>query len=354
MKLYKKTLNCILFLLLIFNINKSHSFIISSEPPDKASQILFGATGWSIFIDGDIDINSAKKLEKELTKYYKTGVFIYFNSNGGDPIAAMEIGRTIRRFTGAHVNIGKKNYLSNKIEAGVCLSACTLAYLGGTYRFIDKDSIYGVHLAKLKNILYAKKYDFALGQILSSKIAIYLDEMGVSQDLMKYITSTSEINIIPIEKLRQLLVINEGKFISTWEIKQTEDSQFYLVGEQTSDRGLGKFIFSCLKNKLSFVTAYKYGDTFKSLKDGQFLVHSLYIDNQTYYLNLPNLSDVENSMLFNEFSNFDKNIAKQIALSKSITYQMQQSKESPLFVGFEINIPDKDRSKITTFINGCN
>ena len=354
MKAYKKLLNCALLLLLVFSMSKSYSFTITSEPPDKVSQKVFGTTGWSIFIDGEIDIDSAKKIEKELSKYNKTGVFIYFNSKGGNPIAAMEIGRTIRKFTGAHVDIGKKNYLSNKIDAGVCLSACALAYLGGTYRFIDKDSIYGVHLAKFKDTQYEKKYDFALGQILFSKIAIYLDEMGVKQDLMRYITSTSEINIIPNEKLKQLLVINEGKFISTWEIKQTEDSQFYLVGEQVSTRGIGKFIFTCPKNILFLVTSYQHGEHFKNLEDGQFLVHSLYIDKQTYFLKMPHASYVINLILFNEFDYFDKNIAKQMALSKSITYQMQQSKESPLVVGFEINIADEDRSKITSFINGCN
>ena len=34
-------------------------------------------------------------------------------------------------------------------------------------------------------------------------------------------------------------------------------------------------------------------------------------------------------------------------------YQMQKYKESILFVGFEINISDKDRPKVLNFIENC-
>ncbi|CAM8377208.1 hypothetical protein MCECIE61_00639 [Candidatus Methylopumilus planktonicus] len=342
----------ILLLLILFSsISETHSFTITAEPPDKLSKLTFGTTGWSIYIDGDIDKASAIKLSRELPKYYKTGVFIYFNSSGGDPIAAMEIGRIIRKFSGAHVNIGKKNFLTNQIDSGICLSACTLAYLGGTYRFIDKNSIYGVHLTKLKNDIASKKYDFALGQILNSEIAIYLNEMGINQNLMQYIVSTSNIKIIPFDILKELQVINEGNFKSIWNINQV-DNMFYLAGEQESTRGLGKFIFTCIDKKLQLTTGYKYGETFKE-EGNEFSTHSLYIDKQIYYLRDPNESDVENLMLFNSFHDFDKNLAKIMATSNSITYQMQKYKESILFVGFEINISDKDRPKVLNFIENC-
>lgn len=75
---------------------------------------------------------------------------IVFNSPGGDLAAGIELGRMIRA-SGATTSIGKTQSMADDLASyeetspGVCASACAFAFMGGVERWVDDESLLGVH-----------------------------------------------------------------------------------------------------------------------------------------------------------------------------------------------------------------
>jgi hypothetical protein len=61
------------------------------------------------------------------------------NSSGANLLAGLELGRVLRK-VGASTNIGKRVEGVKGIRPAECMSACALSYLGGTYRYLLKES----------------------------------------------------------------------------------------------------------------------------------------------------------------------------------------------------------------------
>lgn len=85
-----------------------------------------------VLIDGEIKINDDVALA-ELTSQNPAVKSIELNSRGGDVYTAMQIAKYIR-----------KNKLQTR-AVGDCLSACTVAFIGGIDRTLDVDGIIGFH-----------------------------------------------------------------------------------------------------------------------------------------------------------------------------------------------------------------
>jgi hypothetical protein len=101
--------------------------------------------------------------------------FVTFLSPGGNPHAAMKLGRTIRR-----LGLG-----TIQPTPASCSSACTLAFLGGVARFAEPGSL-GVHkssFAPEARLGTAEAVSAIQG--LTSDIIGYLIEMGVDPALMQ-------------------------------------------------------------------------------------------------------------------------------------------------------------------------
>ena len=97
-----------------------------------------------IYLDGEIDAATPKRLSHVLSTIPPGAISISFNSSGGNLVAGMELGRIIRRY-GASTSIGVRDPKSSLLQPGQCFSACSLAFLGGSYRHLKKGSKYGVH-----------------------------------------------------------------------------------------------------------------------------------------------------------------------------------------------------------------
>lgn len=110
----------------------------------------------AIFADGDFVVDTPMTFRRFLT----TGesgpeTKLYFNSRGGDLASGMEMGRLIHSLhlnTGVGVNQRDPSldgqvdlHAYSHVYPGYCISACTLAFLGGVSRLVDKDSTYAVH-----------------------------------------------------------------------------------------------------------------------------------------------------------------------------------------------------------------
>src|SRR5262249_35809749 len=93
---------------------------------------------------------------------------VVLNSRGGSQIAATTIGLRIR----------SRNYETRLHSGAICNSACTLVWLAGTYRHLDKNTRLGFHSAREKRDSYAR---FEEG---NRKTAEYLSKLGTPQQVI--------------------------------------------------------------------------------------------------------------------------------------------------------------------------
>jgi hypothetical protein len=97
-----------------------------------------------------------------------------FQSPGGDVIAAIQMGRLIRL----------ENFSTLVPDKMTCASACALAWLGGTDRFMGRKALIGFHAA----------YNADSGQetgVGNALVGAYLNEIGLPYKAVFYITSAA-------------------------------------------------------------------------------------------------------------------------------------------------------------------
>lgn len=103
------------------------------------------------------------------------GSTVVFNSPGGNPSKAIELGRLIR-------SLGLSTLQPRSLE---CVSACALAFMGGIARFADPGSI-GVHKSSFSDVS-GISVDDAVSYIQhqTAETMSYLTEMGVDPGLLQ-------------------------------------------------------------------------------------------------------------------------------------------------------------------------
>lgn len=123
---------------------------------------------------------------------------VTFDSPGGNVVAAMALGRTIRF-------LGLNTLQIRQLE---CASACALAFLGGVTRVAAPGSI-GVHRTSFApHSKVGREEAVASVQVLTAEIISYLSEMGVSTELlslaMRY--DRSDIRYLSASEMAELRV----------------------------------------------------------------------------------------------------------------------------------------------------
>jgi hypothetical protein len=155
------------------------------RPPQQPVEIFGNA--WFIFADGVIDADAPARLKRFIQEnHVPRKSIIVLNSPGGSLIGGIKLGRAIRDaglLTDVGRNIGETEKM---LVAGECYSACTLAFLGGEFRSIEKDSTYGVH-----RFFFTTKgdQDTDAAQILSASIVQYIRDMDVDPELFNDMTA---------------------------------------------------------------------------------------------------------------------------------------------------------------------
>jgi hypothetical protein len=111
------------------------------------------------------------------------------NSPGGSALAGIEIGKAIRL----------KGLATVVPESSICASACAIAWLGGTPRFMSRGARVGFHAA----------FDKTNGEASSAAnaaVGAFLNQLGLRTDAIFYITSAapSEIQWLSFEDAEKL------------------------------------------------------------------------------------------------------------------------------------------------------
>lgn len=345
---------CMAFVIcnLINTANAREPFsIIPYKPRDKFTEHFLGSD-WKIFVSGEIETNSALKLEAFLTSN-KVPIrsTIVLNSPGGNLYAGIEMGRVIRKH---HLNtdVGRINPKNPEDPldsvAGGCYSSCTYAYLGGVFRFLTKDSHYGVHRFYTLNPS-AGNMDSA--QITSAQIVSYIREMGVDPALftLSTIAGADEIFEPPHPMLQKFNVINYGWGSTVWTV-ESRSGFIYLKGERDTRYGMNKLIFACPPGRGLTLTAI-FDPQGRQDEVVEMKARSLVIDEKDEPIEM--ISHDMSNVLYNSTYPLSEENIDQIMKAKTVGVILRYTYESPTFLGFNSMPFDGASDKLKGILNMC-
>jgi len=122
------------FILLLCFISSAQAELIFKFPKVAGKSILYVMDkGILVKGGGGIVEGDAANIRRKLR--YKKYDEVWLYSGGGNLLEGVKIGLVLREY-GAFVRVKKNDY---------CVSACTVAFLGGLFRTIDKGAQYKVH-----------------------------------------------------------------------------------------------------------------------------------------------------------------------------------------------------------------
>jgi hypothetical protein len=316
------------------------------------SQSMAGDIYSSVYVDGDFDTSSPRLLDSALAKLPKQGaISVFLNSRGGNLFAGMEVGRIIRK-RGASTHIGVNSSELKSSKRGGCYSACSLAYLGGIFRFMNDEAEYGVH--RFSNSAGPSSNDLDIGQILSSAITGYIADMDVDTKLFHLMTKVGPDNIYVLspQEIRDLRIANNGRLPPKWEI-QVLPRTFYLRGFQETQYGTGKAIFQCQAGRIIFLSVYSAGEKTKAIAAGGW-THSLRINDEELPLAAPSVRNIgEVNGFLNASFQLTATQVEKLLSARSVGHAMKFLPESPVYVGYDVDIDTNSTIMVRDFLNNC-
>jgi hypothetical protein len=95
--------------------------------------------------NGEIKADAGARLEQFIVANKVPGrSMVILNSPGGSLAGGMALGRVLRKYD-LRTDVGVQKAGEREHVPGSCFSSCTLAYVGGTFRFLTRGSQFGVH-----------------------------------------------------------------------------------------------------------------------------------------------------------------------------------------------------------------
>lgn len=314
------------------------------------SDVMAGDMYSSVYVDGDFAESSPKLLSIELEKLSKRGsaIRVILNSRGGNLLSGMEVGRIIRNHGGS-TEIGVQNKSGMR---GGCYSACSLAYLGGRFRYMRKEDQYGVH--RFSSSIGPTSDDLDIGQVLSAAITSYIAEMDADSRLFALMTKVGPDNIyvLSAQEIVDLRVANNGRLPPKWNI-QLSSTDFYLRGIQETVYGIGKAIFTCRSGSIVFLSIYSAGAKTRSIAAGGW-THSFRTNGDELPLVSPSTNNIGeiNGFLNASFLLTPMQVEKLLS-AKSVGHAMKPTSMSAVYVGYDVDIDENSAEMVINFLNNC-
>ncbi len=317
---------------------------------------------WYIYANGEIDKDAPQRLAEEIAlRHIPVRSFLYLNSPGGNLSAGMRLGRLIRTY-GFTTYIGIKSSESidqagraiakalgsefdedpgyfrhlamSETKPGICMSACALTFLGGSFRFLPNGSEYGVHR------FYSTQpdaLDSDTTQIISASVLQYIRDMGVDQQLFTDMTTASrdDINIMPLPRLIALRVVNNGKGATVWSVEGTNNG-IYLKGQRDTRWGLGKLLLQCGSRKLPLIATAIFDPWGRQAEIVRMPVTLFYIDGTA--TRIPQklvLGPLINNGWINVGFPLSSGLVTRLKTAQTVGVAVQKTIDTQLFAGFE-------------------
>ncbi|MCB8878255.1 COG3904 family protein [Acidisoma silvae] len=132
-----------------------------------------------IKVIGQINEGDSDQFSSVIQGYSKA--IVIFDSPGGNLFAGLQIGQVIRTH----------EFATGVADGAFCASACALAWLGGTQRYIQGSGEVGFHAAYMEDAS-GQKSESGVGNAL---VGAYLTRLGLSDDAIIYIEQADPDNI---------------------------------------------------------------------------------------------------------------------------------------------------------------
>ncbi len=139
---------------------------LDNNDPDPAHAI--------VFVEGDLRSGDDIAFRTHVGRLTKA--IVAFNSDGGDVLAGIAIGKTIRL----------KSFATAVLDGQRCASACAIAWLGGSPRLMGRTASIGFHAAYIKR--EGRASESGVGNAL---VGSYLTQIGLSETAVVYITQAA-------------------------------------------------------------------------------------------------------------------------------------------------------------------
>jgi hypothetical protein len=169
----------------------SLSILIANEIPCDAAdiEVVHDSGVPEILVAGKFDPEDGEAFANKVSGL--TGGIVLLNSTGGSLLAGLRIGSLIRL----------RSFTTVVPDRTICASACALAWLGGSTRYMGTRSLVGFHAAyRVKN---GRQEETGAGNAL---VGAYLNQLGLSTDAIIYITSAppNDLTLLSLEDARKL------------------------------------------------------------------------------------------------------------------------------------------------------
>ena len=199
-----------------------------------------------VIVDGYIHQPTVDAFRAKVTEGGSDFGIVYFNSAGGDLSAAQELGRLIRA-KGYATQIGKLSVNQERIERGVCESACPIAFIGGKFRLLDTDTgqlgVHRFYLARQGRWASDSKVLFTAERDLRT----YIGDMGINPEFFDLMMRTPADRIQNISKSSAYYwSLGTGGDFSSWNY----DADGQLIGLGESSTGGMAMTFRCKKGEI--------------------------------------------------------------------------------------------------------
>jgi hypothetical protein len=127
-----------------------------------------------VMVEGDLELGDIESFRSKIAALSKASVA--FRSDGGSLLAGIRIGMLIR----------VRNFTTIVPDAAQCASACAVAWLGGSHRFLGVGSKVGFHAAYVQ-----RAGGTAESGPGNAVLGAYLDQIGLPEDAIVYITQAA-------------------------------------------------------------------------------------------------------------------------------------------------------------------
>ena len=296
-----------------------------------------------VYLDGAIDAGAPDRLSDALERI-DSKIAVWLNSPGGNLFAGMQLGRIIRKHGASTHIIDYRTLLP-----GECYSACSLAFLGGVYRFNDNGARYGVHRQSLAGSTAGAR---DLAPDLTEAIRSYVHEMGVDPRLLDLWMKAApdEMYVLSLQQAKDLGVVNNGRQPPEWSTAAFPGGT-RLQGQQASADGSGMVYFSCDNKQTVLGSVYETGGRGEPIT-ARGWNHSLTIDGaREFPLKAQGVSDTDGFVR----STFvlPANLVRLARAAKQIGHHMKPSSADSPSIGYRVDIDDKSAPLVRNFLGNC-
>lgn len=311
----------------------------------------------TVYADGVVTPGTAERLRAFLqTHEMLPGSSVMMNSPGGNLEEGMKLGLLIRGLSlSTDVGVFPKKIFP---IPGYCYSACTIAFLGGERRYLLPGSQFGVHRFSAPGTKMTGEDAIDEAQIVSGALVEYVKEMGIDPGFIHEMSKRgpTDLNILGQDQLRDLNVVTKT-YQTTWEIKDSPEGEFYVVGATTDIRGVHKILMSCPRRPgmrpfimaMYNISASGARDTIGMTKD-----LALNIDDHDYII--PE-SEIEQKPLFSHgyisvVIDLNRRQEALLETAKELGFSMLHF-NGETFTGFQGDFVS-GREKVLGFLKACN